>query len=58
MWVPINSKNNVQKHIQSKHEDIKYLCKQCDHKATTPNNLKHHIESKHEGSKYACHQFD
>ena len=58
MCVPINSKNNVKKHIQSKHEDGKYLCKQFYHKATTANYLKYHIESKHLGLKYSCHQFD
>ena len=58
MWVPINSKNNVKKHIQSKHKDGKYFGKQCDHKATAANYPKHHFESKHVGLKYSCYQFD
>ena len=40
--------------IDSKKENIKYSCDQCDTQATTKYKLKQHIESKHEGNRYAC----
>ena len=38
------------------HEDVKYLCDQCDYKATLKTNLLTHIKSKHMGVKYPCDQ--
>ena len=44
----------MKKHIQSKHEGIKYPCNQCDYQATKQGSLQTHIQSKHEGIKYPC----
>ena len=35
----------LQKHIQSKHKEIKYSCNQCDKKFTGKGHLKKHIQS-------------
>ena len=50
--------DNLQTHIKSKHEGIRYPCQQCDYKATLASNLQKHIKSKHEGIKYPCQQCD
>ena len=47
-------KDNLNTHIQSKHDGIKYACNQCEYQATTQGHLKVHIQSKHDGIKYAC----
>ena len=49
-------RNNLTKHVQSKHKGIKYPCGQCDHRATCSGNLLTHIKSKHEGFRYPCDQ--
>ena len=50
--------SNLQTHIQSKHEGIKYPCNQCDYQATQQSNLQTHIQCIHEGVKYPCNQCD
>ena len=52
------SKLGLQRHIQTKHEGIKFKCNHCDYQATQQCALKTHIESKHEGIKYECNQCD
>ena len=52
------TKYNLQKHIQSKHEGIKYPCNHCDYQATQQCSLKNHMQSKHEGIKYPCYECD
>ena len=42
-------KKNLVRHIQSKHEGVKYACNHCEHQATTKGNLKSHIQRKHIG---------
>ena len=44
--------------IKSKHEGVKYLCEQCDYKATRCGNVLRHIEFKHEGVKYTIYVID
>ena len=51
-------KSDLSKHIKSKHEGVKYPCKQCDYKATRRCHLSTHIASKHNGVKYPCDQCD
>ena len=40
----------------SVHENIKYLCNQCEYKATRKGHLKTHEMSVHENIKYPCNQ--
>jgi len=48
---------NLQTHIKSVHEGVRYSCKLCDYKATTKCGLKKHEESIHEGTfRYKCEQ--
>ena len=42
----------------SQPRSIKFLCAQCDHKASTKGNLIKHIKSIHEGVKFPCDQCD
>ena len=42
------------KHIQSKHEGVRYSCNKCEYKATQRGSLKIHIEAKHEEPHYSC----
>ena len=36
------------KHIKTIHDGVKFLCAQCDYKATQKDNLLTHIKTKHE----------
>ena len=40
-------KHNLNKHVKSIHEGVKYPCSDCDYKATRTDNLKTHRLSKH-----------
>jgi len=51
-------KDTLLKHIQSKHEGVKFSCDQCAFKATLKGTLLTHVKSKHEGVKYPCNQCD
>ena len=51
-------RRNLQVHIQSKHERVRYPCSKCDYQATTQGSLQKHIQSQHEGIKYPCNQCD
>ena len=51
-------KGDLLKHIQSKHEGVKFPCDQCDFKAKGKGQLLRHIKSKHEGVKFPCDQCD
>ena len=46
------------KHIKTIHDGVKFLCAQCDYKATQKDNLLTHIKTKHEGVKFPCAQCD
>ena len=48
----------LQAHVKSVHEGLKYACNQCEKQYADQSNLKIHIESKHEGIKYACNLCD
>ena len=50
------AKKDLQTHIQSKHEGIKYPCHHCDYEASRQDTLQTHIESQHEGIRYPCDQ--
>ena len=49
-------KDHLKRHIQSKHEGVRYACNQCDYQASYNCDLRRHIQSKHEGVRYACDQ--
>ena len=40
-------KCHLNRHIQSKHADVKYSCDKCNYQATRKDNLNRHIKSKH-----------
>ena len=48
--------SNLNRHLKSKHEGVKFPCNQCDYQATYQVNLKHHIQAMHEGIKLSCNQ--
>ena len=50
--------SHLRRHIESKHEGVKYACNLCDYQATQQGKLTIHIQSVHEGVKYACNQCD
>ena len=42
---------NLQTHIKSVHEGLKFQCPHCEHNATGKGHLQTHIKSVHEGQK-------
>lgn len=50
--------DNLNQHIKSQHEGIKYACNQCTYHASRPSNLRNHARKMHEGFKYYCDQCD
>ena len=46
----------LERHKESKHEEIRYPCDQCEYAATRQGHLKKHKESKHEWIRYPCDQ--
>ena len=52
-------KNDLLRHIKSRHEGVKYPCNQCDYNTTQKTYyLLTHMKSKHKGVKYPCDQCD
>ena len=52
-------KNDLLRHIKSRHEGVKYPCNQCDYNTTQKTYyLLTHTKSKHKGVKYPCDQCD
>ena len=51
-------KPNLLRHFKAKHEGVKYVCSECDYKASYNENLLRHYKAKHEGVKYYCSQCD
>ena len=47
--IKLVDRHSLQRHIQSKHEEIRYSCDQCDQKFSRPNYLHVHIRAIHEG---------
>ena len=47
-------KRDLKRHIESIHEEKRYLCDQCDYKATCQTNLRTHQDSIHNGMRYLC----
>ena len=50
--------SSLNRHKQSKHEEIVYGCNQCDYNATTKGDQAKHMQSIHGGVRYECHQCD
>ena len=50
--------NCDKRHIQIKHEGLRYTCHLCDYKTVKPGSLRDHIKVKHEGFIYRCDQCD
>ena len=50
------SLSNLNAHMKSLHEGIRYSCDKCEYKATQKVSLKVHIKSIHEGVRYPCGQ--
>ena len=48
------TKANLQRHVQAKHEGVKYPCDECDYRATTRGNLRLHKGAKHGDSALTC----
>ena len=42
--------DNLKRHKESKHKDIRYICDKCEYASTTRGDLKRHKESQHEGT--------
>ena len=47
-------KGNLKAHVQSKHENVRFGCSQCEYKARTKGSLKAHIQAKHENARFEC----
>ena len=45
-------------HKKSQYEGVRYVCDQCDYRATHQGNLTSHKKSQHEGVRYYCDQCD
>ena len=50
--------DNLQRHVESVHDGVKYSCESCDYKATTKGNLQRHVVSVHDGVKHSCEYCD
>ena len=53
-----STKKTLKKHVQAKHENIRYSCADCEYKATTNPSLQIHREAIHENIRYHCAQCD
>merc|ERR1712218_29233 len=51
-------KTVLKRHIQTKHEGLRYDCKQCDFKAMCTSHLSKHIKAEHQGIRYECKDCD
>ena len=47
---------DLERHIRSVHEGMKYSCGHCEYQATQKGHLEQHRRSVHEAMKYACGQ--
>jgi len=54
--VVVTMRKTLKKHIQNKHEGIRYPCDQCAYQGTSRENLKHHKDVYHEMKRYYCDQ--
>ena len=50
------SQQVLKRHMEAKHEGIRYPCDQCEYSATQISHLKRHKKGKHEGIRYPCDQ--
>ena len=55
MYVTI-TQDNLNIHIQSVHEGVRFFCNQCEYKATHQSSLTTNIQLVHEGVRYICNQ--
>ena len=51
-------KRDLNRHIKSVHEGIKYPCNLCDYEANQQISLRSHVKSIHEGVRYECEHCD
>ena len=51
-----STKGQLRKHIQVKHEKLRYNCNECDYMANIKDQLKIHIQVKHEKLIYNCNE--
>ena len=49
---------HLKRHVEIKHEGVKYPCDQCNYQASLPKLLHDHVRNKHEGIKFPCLQCD
>ena len=56
MFLNVNTlhNSNLIRHIESRHEGVRYPCSECEFISTRANELKIGVESKHEGVRYPC----
>ena len=45
----VSQKSQLQQHIKSIHDGVKYRCKYCDYEASWRDNLQLHVKSIHDG---------
>ena len=50
--------DHLTQHKKSKHEEIHYMCDQCDYSTNQSHQLTGHKKSIHEGTRYFCDQCD
>ena len=56
MSILLHSAQCLKRHVEIKHEGVRYPCFACEYVATRASNLKVYEESKHEGVRYPCSQ--
>ena len=44
----------LKKHVESKHEEVRYPCPQCVYVGNKSSSLKKHVKNKHEEVRYPC----
>ena len=57
-YLQATTKGDVARQNTTVHEELKYSCGQCDHKAILKVSLGQHKREVHEGEKYKCGQCD
>ena len=51
-------RNHLKVHVDSNHDNVRYICDQCDYTATQKDQLKYHVESNYDETRYNCDQCD
>ena len=58
MQIYIHSKNSLQRHIESVHQNVSYQCDECKSTFTQKNSLKRRIQSVHQNIVLQCEECD